>query len=43
MLERGQWRATFPERTTVGFHLNALYSPIGLGRSWAGSRRASRK
>jgi phage terminase large subunit GpA-like protein len=35
MLERGEWRATFPERTTVGFHLNALYSPIGLGRSWA--------
>lgn len=35
MLERGEWRATFPERDVVGFHLNALYSPIGLGRSWA--------
>jgi phage terminase large subunit GpA-like protein len=34
MLERGEWRATFPERATVGFHLNALYSPLGLGRSW---------
>jgi len=35
MLEQGEWRATYPERTIVGFHLNALYSPIGLGRSWA--------
>lgn len=34
MLEHGEWRATFPERDVVGFHLNALYSPIGLGRSW---------
>jgi phage terminase large subunit GpA-like protein len=34
MLEQGEWRATFPERDVVGFHLNALYSPIGLGRSW---------
>jgi len=33
-----EWRATFPERFTAtkvaGFHLNALYSPLGLGRSW---------
>lgn len=35
MLEHGEWRATFPERAVAGFHLNALYSPIGLGRSWA--------
>lgn len=35
MLERGEWRATFHESKVVGFHLNALYSPIGLGRSWA--------
>lgn len=34
MLESGEWRATFPERSVVGFHLNALYSPIGLGRNW---------
>jgi phage terminase large subunit GpA-like protein len=38
MLERGEWRATFPEhfeaQRIAGFHLNALYSPIGLGRSW---------
>jgi len=36
MLECGEWRATFPERgEIVGFHINALYSPLGLGRSWA--------
>lgn len=34
MLEAGEWRATFPEREVVGFHLNALYTPIGLGESW---------
>ena len=34
MLDGGEWRATFPEKSVVGFHLNALYSPIGLGRSW---------
>lgn len=34
MLAGGEWRATFPERKVVGFHLNALYSPLGLGRSW---------
>lgn len=27
MLARGEWRALYPERSTVGFHLNALYSP----------------
>lgn len=32
MLAAGQWRATFPDRTVVGFHLNALYSPW---MSWA--------
>jgi phage terminase large subunit GpA-like protein len=35
MLENGEWRADFPGRPVVGFHLNALYSPIGLGRTWA--------
>jgi phage terminase large subunit GpA-like protein len=35
MLGAGEWRATFPERTDiVGFHINALYSPLGLGRTW---------
>lgn len=27
MLARGEWRATHPERSVIGFHLNALYSP----------------
>ena len=34
LLARGEWRATFPDRTVRGFHWNALYSPIGLGYSW---------
>jgi phage terminase large subunit GpA-like protein len=31
MLERGEWRttATAADPTTVGYHLSALYSPIG--------------
>lgn len=35
MLAGGEWRADFPERTRVGFHVNALYTPVGLGDSWA--------
>lgn len=35
MLERGEWRATFPERDVPGFQLSGLYSPVGLGRTWA--------
>jgi phage terminase large subunit GpA-like protein len=35
MLENGEWRAAVPGREVVGFHLNALYTPIGLGESWA--------
>lgn len=27
MLERGEWVATYPDRTTAGFHISALYSP----------------
>lgn len=27
MLERGEWRAKYPERQVAGFHLNQLYSP----------------
>lgn len=34
MLANGQWRATAPFTDTAGFHLNALYSPVGW-RSWA--------
>lgn len=35
LLAQGEWRATHPERTTHGYHLNALYTPLGLGLSWA--------
>src|SRR6185295_7681658 len=37
MLEAGDWRSTHPERETLskGFHVNGLYTPIGLGDSWA--------
>ena len=35
MLERGQWRAMAPGAgRTAGFHLSALYSPLGW-KSWA--------
>jgi phage terminase large subunit GpA-like protein len=27
MLNAGEWLAEFPDRATVGFHINALYSP----------------
>lgn len=35
MLAAGQWIAEHPERDVAGFHINALYTPIGLGLSWA--------
>lgn len=37
MLAGGQWRPTHPEREgdVKGFHINGLYTPIGLGDSWA--------
>lgn len=37
MLAAGEWRATHPERETIakGFHVSGLYTPIGLGDSWA--------
>lgn len=37
MLARGEWRAKHPEReaTCKGFHLNALYTPEGLGSKWS--------
>jgi phage terminase large subunit GpA-like protein len=36
MLEKGEWRATAAatDPTAIGFHLSALYSPIGW-KSWA--------
>jgi len=34
MLANGRWIATYPERTTRGYHISALYAPIGLGPSW---------
>ncbi|MCO5763754.1 MAG: phage terminase large subunit family protein [Chromatiaceae bacterium] len=34
LLERGEWRKTRPESTVPGFHLNALYAPVGLGLGW---------
>lgn len=34
MLERHKWVATNPGHPTRGFHINALYSPIGLGDTW---------
>jgi phage terminase large subunit GpA-like protein len=46
MLERGEWRttATAADPTTVGYHLSALYSPIGwlswerIVRAWDAAR-----
>jgi phage terminase large subunit GpA-like protein len=29
-----EWIATNPERATPGFHINALYTPLGLGLTW---------
>jgi len=34
LLEQGEWRAAKPESAVPGFHLNALYAPLGLGLSW---------
>lgn len=34
MLERGAWVAGMPGAKAAGFHINALYTPIGLGLSW---------
>jgi phage terminase large subunit GpA-like protein len=35
MLARGRWIPRHPERKARGYHLSALYAPIGLGLSWA--------
>lgn len=38
MLARGEWRATEPGRRVRGYHLSALYSPLGW-YSWADAAR----
>lgn len=37
MLAAGEWRAEHPEReaTNKGFQINGLYTPLGLGDTWA--------
>ena len=35
LLASGRWVADQPGRPTPGFHLNALYAPLGLGLTWA--------
>ena len=44
MLNAGEWIAEFPERSVVGFHLNALYSPwrenwAALAQEWHDANR----
>lgn len=34
LLAEGRWIATYPERPMRGYHISALYAPIGLGPSW---------
>jgi phage terminase large subunit GpA-like protein len=34
MLAAGRWVAEFPEVRTRGYHLSALFAPIGLGPAW---------
>lgn len=34
LLAAGRWIATHPERSVRGYHISALYAPIGLGPSW---------
>ena len=34
MLEAGQWVEHNPGHAVAGFHINALYTPTGLGLSW---------
>lgn len=42
MLSRGEWRHERPELVAVrvGFHVNCLYTPAGLGDSWSDNARA---
>lgn len=34
MLTRGRWVPRFPDRRVRGYHMNALYRPLGLGLRW---------
>lgn len=34
MLAQGRWVAKYPERKVRGYHMNALYRPLGLGPRW---------
>ena len=34
MLAAGRWIAAHPQRPMRGYHISALYAPIGLGPSW---------
>lgn len=34
MLARGRWVPRHPERSARGYHLSALYAPLGLGLTW---------
>ena len=34
MLAAGRWVPAIPERKRRGYHINGLYAPIGLGKSW---------
>ena len=35
MLAAGRWIARYPDRKVRGYHLNGLYSPLGLGFTWS--------
>lgn len=35
MLAHGRWIARYPERAVRGYHISGLYSPLGLGFTWA--------
>lgn len=43
MLAAGRWVAQQPGRAVRSYHLNALYSPIGLGDTWAEVAEARRR
>jgi phage terminase large subunit GpA-like protein len=34
MLEKGRWVPVHPDRKERSYHINSLYAPIGLGRTW---------
>ena len=42
MLAAGEWRHTYPDRLDeiVGYHSNCLYTPTGLGFTWAANAAA---